>query len=208
MQVNFKTTHSPINYTKAINVMNRQVNRIINHNASNTVWFLQHHSVYTKGTSANMQDIIVNPTNIPVINTQRGGQITFHNPQQRVIYLMLKLKQKDIALYINTLQNWVIDTLNHFNVNAFTINNATGIWVGSMQNPQKISAIGIRVKKWVAYHGIAINVNNNLQPFNNINACGLQFKTTSLQQLKINVSLNQVDEILQHKFAKHFTGLI
>ncbi|MCL2567801.1 MAG: lipoyl(octanoyl) transferase LipB [Alphaproteobacteria bacterium] len=201
----WETSLQPIHYLEALTKMENYVASIIEANAPNKIWLLEHFDVYTGGSSANAADII-NTSGIEVINTNRGGKFTYHGLGQRIIYPMISLNEfRDIRLYIASLEDWIIAALQEFNVDAFKKDGMIGIWTTESGVDKKIAAIGVRVKKWVAYHGIAININPDLSKFFGIVPCGISnFGITSLQELKKNVSLSEFDNTLKINFNKVF----
>ena len=162
--------------------------------------------VYTAGTSANIETDYFNK-DIPLVKTGRGGQITYHGPGQIVAYPILNLnnRDKDLKKYIENLQVWIINTLEHFNIKAFTTDDV-GVWVETQTGIKKIAAIGIRVRKWVTFHGIALNVEPDLEKFNGIIPCGIKgHGVTSIKELLgDNISLKEVEDILVEEFNNIF----
>ncbi|RTK92504.1 MAG: lipoyl(octanoyl) transferase LipB [Rickettsiales bacterium] len=196
-------------YNQAIEIMNQYVEDIIIGTGPETILLLEHDDVYTAGSSS-LESELLNNNNIPVIYTGRGGKFTYHGQGQRVIYPILDLKNanrvKDIKLYVRNLENWIINTLALINIKAYTIKGMVGIWVGDSKGPAKIAAIGVRVKKWVTYHGIAINISTDLNKFNGIIPCGINnFSVTSLEKLGINISFDEFDKLLKQEFRKVFS---
>lgn len=196
-------------YNQAIEIMNQYVDDIIIGSREETILLLEHDDVYTAGSSS-LESELLNSNNIPVIYTRRGGKFTYHGRGQRVIYPILDLKSsnrvKDVKLYVRNLESWIINTLASLGVEAYTIDGMVGIWVGCAKNPAKIAAIGVRVKKWVTYHGIAINISTDLNKFNGIIPCGINnFSVTSLQKLGINSSFDEFDKLLKQEFGKIFS---
>lgn len=207
MNLKWETSTTPVLYEEAIATMENYVDSVISNSQPNMVWLLEHFDVYTKGTSATNADLL-NPNNIPVIESKRGGKITYHGQGQQIIYPVINLAAtKDIKLYIHTLEMWIINTLRHYNLDAFKKDNLVGVWVLAEGQEKKIAAIGIRVRKWVAYHGIAVNISPNLQHFQNIIPCGLyNLGVTSLQQLKKDISFNNFNSILKKNIPPLISG--
>jgi lipoyl(octanoyl) transferase len=189
--------------------MEDQLDRVINSMQPDTIFLLEHKEVYTAGTSHNVEELL-KPDSFPVIYTGRGGKFTYHGPGQRIIYPIINLnntdKVKDLKLYITQLEKWIILTLAELDVNAFTIQGKVGIWVKNSRNIEsKIGAIGIRVRKWVTYHGIAVNISPNLDNYSGIIPCGINdFPITSLEDMGINISITEFDIILKKKFIEIF----
>ena len=169
------------------------------------LFFVEHAPVYTAGSSAVDADYL-GTNNIPVIKTGRGGKLTYHGPGQRVVYPIIDLRERgrDLRKYIASLQNWLIESLAEFGIKAYTTDNV-GVWVKTSKGEEKIAAIGVRVRKWVAFHGIALNVHPNLDDFKGIIPCGIQNRSvTSMEALGVDVSLDEVDKVLLEKFNNLF----
>jgi lipoyl(octanoyl) transferase len=165
------------------------------------LFFAEHPPVFTLGTSASAQDVL-NAGDIPVLKTGRGGQVTYHGPGQRVVYpiLDLRTRRQDLRWYVRQLQAWIVQTLGEFGVTGH-ITDDIGVWVETPDGLAKIAAIGIRVKKWVAFHGFALNVNPDLAMYQRIIPCGISDKpVTSLQSLGVSATLEQVDSALQTSY--------
>ncbi|MBU6184527.1 MAG: lipoyl(octanoyl) transferase LipB [Rickettsiales bacterium] len=198
-----------VDYQEGIKIMEDQLDRVINSMQPDTIFLLEHKEVYTAGTSHNVEELL-KPDLFPVIYTGRGGKFTYHGPGQRIIYPIINLnntdKVKDLKLYITQLEKWIILTLAELDVNAFTIQGKVGIWVKNSRNIEsKIGAIGIRVRKWVTYHGIAVNISPNLDNYSGIIPCGINdFPITSLEDMGINISITEFDIILKKKFIEIF----
>ncbi|MFN9477565.1 MAG: lipoyl(octanoyl) transferase LipB [Rickettsiales bacterium] len=198
-----------VDYQEGIKIMEDQLDRVINSMQPDTIFLLEHKEVYTAGTSHNVEELL-KPDSFPVIYTGRGGKFTYHGPGQRIIYPIINLnntdKVKDLKLYITQLEKWIILTLAELDVNAFTIQGKVGIWVKNSRNIEsKIGAIGIRVRKWVTYHGIAVNISPNLDNYSGIIPCGINdFPITSLEDMGINISITEFDIILKKKFIEIF----
>lgn len=198
-----------VDYQEGIKIMEDQLDRVIHSMQPDTIFLLEHKEVYTAGTSHNVEELL-KPDLFPVIYTGRGGKFTYHGPGQRIIYPIINLnntdKVKDLKLYITQLEKWIILTLAELGVHAFTIQGKVGIWVKNSRNIEsKIGAIGIRVRKWVTYHGIAVNISPNLDNYSGIIPCGINdFPITSLEDMGINISMTEFDIILKKKFIEIF----
>jgi lipoyl(octanoyl) transferase len=206
--VRFITLPNLAEYEHTLQLMETRVKNVINHSSEEVVYLVEHNDIYSAGSSFKDSELL-NPRNIPVIYTGRGGSFTYHGAGQRVIYPILDLtsegRKKDLKLYIKLLENWIIDSLSSFGINAFTLNGMVGIWVKQNRMPAKIASIGVRVKKWVTYHGIAVNISTNLDMFDGIIACGLKDCTiTSLKRLGVEITLTQFDEVAKNKFLEYF----
>jgi len=174
-----------------------------------TVWLLEHPPLYTAGTSAKDSDLL-DPRRFPVHRTGRGGQFTYHGPGQRVAYVMLDLKRRggDIRAFVRDLEQWIIETLASFNVTGERREGRVGIWVDrGGGHEDKIAAIGVRVRRWVSYHGIAINLEPDLSHFAGIVPCGIaeqNYGVTSLVDLGIPATMAELDSALRAAFRKVF----
>jgi len=187
--------------------MENKVNEIHQGSVPEMVWLLEHHSVYTAGSSANKQDLLASHR-FPVFQTGRGGQYTYHGPGQRVVYLMLDLKKRgsDIKAYVRKLEEWLIATLAQFDIIGERREGRVGIWVTDSQNREKkIAAIGVRVRRWISFHGVSININPALNHYDGIVPCGISnFGITSLHDLKKNISFSEIDRALKKTFHETF----
>jgi len=188
-------------YQDAMELMHQYLDKVINGYSDDIIMLLEHGDVYTKGTNAKENELL-DAQGIPVISTGRGGKFTYHGSGQRIIYPIIDLRkrEKDLKLYIKQLEHWMIETLAHFGVKAYTVEGRVGIWTRDSGIEAKIGAIGIRVRKWVAYHGIAINIAPDLSKFNGIIPCGISdAPVTSLAKLEVCISMQEFDEILKAK---------
>ena len=168
------------------------------------LWILEHKTVYTAGTSANDNDLL--DKSLKVINTKRGGKHTIHSPGQKIIYFVLDLNKrgKDIRKLITKIENCIIKVLKQYNINSFADDKNIGIWVKNKEKVLKIAAIGIRVKKWIAYHGFALNVSNDLKKYNKIIPCGIKNRgVTSIKDIGIN-DYNNIEKIIINEFLTIF----
>ena len=170
-----------------------------------SILFCEHSPVYTLGSSAKQSDVL-HINDIPTVHTGRGGQVTYHGHGQRVIYPIIDLKNhnRDVRLYISNLQTWLINTLKKLDVEAYT-NDNVGVWVDINNKPYKIAAIGVRIRRWVAFHGIAINISPNMEHFKGIIPCGLKdVGVTSLADLGKETDMTKIDSLLRNEFEKVF----
>ena len=210
-KVDIKTSSKNIEYFDALKFMEKKVEKILDNNENEMMWFLNHNHVYTCGTSADKNEIL-SKTNIPILQTNRGGKTTYHGPGQRIVYFMINLnkRKKDIRKFVNIIENSVISLLREFDIEARTFPERIGIWVikshgNKLSKEKKIGAIGLRIKRWVTYHGLSFNINPDLKYYENINACGLiNYSSTSLKNLNINLSEKEFDKI----FKKYFDNNI
>jgi len=204
--VEWITSPLPVDYEAALAAMQERVERIIAGEVEELVWLLEHPPLYTAGTSAEESDLLT-PQRFPVYHTGRGGQYTYHGPGQRIAYTMLNLKQRmqpapDIRRFVWLLEEWIIRSLAAFEVKGERRDGRIGIWVTQPNGrEEKIAALGIRVKKWVSFHGLAINVNPDLSHFSGIVPCGIrEHGVTSLHALGKKVSVAELDAVLKEQF--------
>ena len=201
----WKFSQKLVPYEEAVKGMEERVADIRESLAGELIWSLEHPSLYTAGTSSNAQDLIGN--NFPVYETGRGGQYTYHGPGQRVSYIMYNLKKRqevpDIKKYIWSLEEWIIQTLGEFDIQGERREGRIGIWVETPLGEKKIAAIGVRIRHWVTYHGLAINVNPELSHFSGIVPCGIkEFGVTSFHDLGQKISMSDLDEAMQKTIKK------
>ena len=200
-QIEIKISNKEVNYKEAVLFMESKVRDISENHSKELLWFLSHNHIFTQGTSAS-DDEILNSNVIEVLKTNRGGKTTYHGPGQRIVYFMLNLnnKKKDIRKFISIIENSVIDFLKNYNVEARAFKDRVGIWViknnkMTFDKEKKISAIGLRVKKWITYHGMSFNINPDLKYYNSIHSCGLkEYTNTSLNELGIKIDQKEFDE--------------
>lgn len=194
-------------YAEAVAAMEQRIADIRDGKAGELVWLVEHPPVYTAGTSARSDDLL-DAARFPVYDTGRGGQYTYHGPGQRVVYVMLDLKKRDpdIRAFVCKLENWIIATLAAFNIKGERRAGRVGVWVDRGQGREdKIAALGVRVRKWVTYHGIAINVEPDLSHYSGIVPCGIsQYGVTSLIDLGLTVTMTDVDVALRQTFDEIF----
>jgi len=193
-------------YEEAVARMEREVKAIVAGEAEELVWLLEHPPLYTAGTSAKGSDLLL-PSRFPVHATGRGGQYTYHGPGQRVAYVMLDLKRRgqDVRAFVAALEGWLIATLDSFNVKGERREDRVGVWVRRETREDKIAAIGIRVRHWVSFHGISLNVDPDLSHFDGIVPCGVsEHGITSLVDLGLPVTMADADVALKSAFQKLF----
>ncbi len=199
----------PVDYETAVAEMESRVTAIREKGAPELVWLLEHPPLYTSGTSAKPADLL-NAGGLPVYETGRGGQYTWHGPGQRVAYVMLDLQRRggDVRAYVHGLEDWIIRALDQFNVKGERREGRVGIWVDrGAGREDKIAAIGVRVRRWVTYHGIAINVEPELSHYEGIVPCGIadeKLGVTSLVDLGLPVTMEDLDNALMATFNKAF----
>jgi len=201
-RVEWLESAAPVPYPEALEVMKTRVEAISEGEASECVWLLEHPPIYTAGTSANPSELLAT-TRFPVFQTGRGGRFTYHGPGQRVAYVMLDLSQRghDVRTFVMSLEAWLIATLAHFDIKGERSPSQVGIFVAGA----KIASIGIRVRHWVSFHGVSLNVDPNLEHFSGIVPCGLiNTPVTSLAALGIRADMTRVDGALREMFGEIF----
>src|SRR5471030_416444 len=204
-QVEWKVSDRPVAYPDALTQMDARAAAIAEGTAGELVWLLEHPPIYTAGTSAKDADLI--EARFPVYRTGRGGQFTYHGPGQRVGYVMLDLKTRkpDVRAYVRDLEQWLIETLALLGVKGERREGRVGIWVARGMREDKIAALGVRIKRWVTLHGVALNVDPDLSHFSGIVPCGVRAHgVTSLADLGIPASMADVDVVLKQSFKKIF----
>ena len=207
-----KISNNLIDYESSIKFMKKRINEIHNHNVDELLWFLEHNHIYTQGTSSNNNEII-KKNKFKIIKTNRGGKTTYHGPGQRIIYFMINLnkRKKDIRKFINIIEDSLINFLSNYNIEAKSFKDRVGIWVVKSRNikfekERKIGAIGLRISKWITYHGLSFNIDPNLKYYDYINACGLKnYKNTSMKELGVNLTKNEFDKNFNKIFIKNLT---
>ena len=204
MNIEVKNSEKPVNYDDSMKLLNERVENVLAGSKNELLWILEHNTVYTAGTSSDDQDLI--NKNLSIIKTNRGGKYTLHSPGQKVVYFVLNLnkREKDIKKLVNKLEDCIIEILKEYKIESFSDKKNIGIWVKKENKLMKIAAIGIRVKKWIAYHGFSINLFNDLSLYKNIVPCGIKDKgITSLKELGIK-DFNKIDKIISEKFLNTF----
>ena len=204
MNIEVKISKKKINYEKAMKILENRVKKVINGEKPELLWILEHNSIYTGGTNYKENEIL--NKNIKVFKTNRGGKITCHGPGQKVVYFVLNLnkRKKDIRILINKIENCIIKTLKSYQIKSFPDKKNIGIWVNNKGKIKKIAAIGIRVKKWIAYHGFSINISNDLSVYRNIIPCGIIDKTvTNLVSLK-KKNFKDINKTIIRNFKFYF----
>jgi len=204
MNIEVKSTIKPINYAKSMKILEKRVQDVLLEKKGELLWILEHKTVYTAGISANKKDLI--DKDLPIFKTNRGGRYTVHSPGQKVIYFVLNLnkRKKDIRKLVNNIESCIMDILQEYKIKSYPDRNNIGIWVKNGDNSMKIAAIGIKVKKWIAYHGFALNVSNDLVKYKKIVPCGIKDKgITSLKNMGIK-NYEDINEIIERKFLNTF----
>ena len=203
MNIEIKKSKKPIKYNEAIKFMEQRLLEVNEKKSKQLIWILEHEDLYTAGTSFNENEII--DKSVKIVKTNRGGKITYHGPGQLVCYFVIDLKErkKDIRGFISIIENSIIDTLKLFNINTFADKNNVGIWYNNNSKIEKVAAIGVRISKWIAYHGFSININNDLKKYDAIIPCGISDKgVTNLYTIK-KQNYNEIDDKLIENFISN-----
>jgi len=204
MDIEVKNSIKPVDYNKSTEILERRVEEVLSGKKNELLWILEHNTVYTAGTSSDDKDLI--DKNLKIIKTKRGGKYTLHSKGQKVIYFVLNLNKRgrDVRKLVRKLENCIIEVLKEFNIKSYTDKKNIGIWVVENNSLKKIAAIGIRIKKWIAYHGFSINVSNDLNMYKGIIPCGIKDKgVTNLKKMGIN-NYNKIEKIIINKFLDTF----
>ena len=199
MNIEIKKSKKPVNYQDAKEFMEKRLLDIDQHKSNELIWILEHKDLYTAGTSFNENDIIDKSINI--LKTNRGGKITCHGPGQLICYFVINLKKrkKDIRKFISIIEKTIIETLKFFDIDSFADKENIGIWHNENGEIKKIAAIGVRVSKWIAYHGFSINIDNDLKKYDAIVPCGIRDKgVTTLKQIKDQDYENLEDKLIEN----------
>ena len=202
MNIEIKKSVKPVNYFDAIDFMEQRLQKIFDNNEQELIWTLEHKEIYTAGTSYNKNEII--DKSIKITETNRGGKITYHGPGQLICYFAIDLRsKKDIRKFITCIEKTIIETLRNFDLETFSDKDNIGIWHKKNGIINKVAAIGIRVKKWIAYHGFSININNDLDQYKKIIPCGIKDKgITNLISIK-NKDYSKLENLLIENFISN-----
>ena len=208
MKIEIKKSKKPVKYESAIKLLEKRLIEVNSKSAKELIWVLEHEEIYTAGTSYKKNEILDN--SIKVIKTNRGGKITYHGPGQLICYFVIDLKKrkKDIRKFVSTIENTIIQTLENYNIKAFADKKNIGIWFNDGKNSKKIAAIGIRVSKWIAYHGFSININNDLNKYNSIIPCGIKDKGVTCLKKISNQNYSKFEEKLIKNFRINLKTLV
>ena len=207
MNIEIKKSKKPIKYKDAIEFMEQRLLEVNEKKSKQLIWILEHEDLYTAGTSFNENEII--DKSIKIVKTNRGGKITYHGPGQLICYFVIDLKErkKDIRRFISIIEKSIIDTLKLFNINTFADKNNVGIWYNNNSKIEKVAAIGVRVSKWIAYHGFSINISNDLRKYDAIIPCGIKDKgVTNLYSIN-NQSYKNIDDKIIKNFITNLKNL-
>jgi lipoyl(octanoyl) transferase len=202
MNIEIKKSIKPINYFSAIDLLEKRLEDLYKNKDKELIWILEHDEIFTAGTNYKENEILDNSINL--IKTNRGGKITCHSPGQLICYFVLDLrKKKDIRRFISCIEKTIIETLKEYKIETFSDKNNIGIWHKKDKTVNKVAAIGVRVKKWIAYHGFAVNINNNLNQYKKIIPCGIKDKgVTNLISIAKN-DYSNLDNLLIEKFISN-----
>ena len=199
MNIEIKKSKKPIKYEEAIKTMEERLLQINNNSSNELIWILEHEDIYTAGTNFKENEILDKSINI--IKTNRGGKITYHGKGQLICYFVIDLnkRKKDIRNFISILEKTIIDTLKFYKIDTFSDKENIGIWFDDKKDLKKVAAIGVRVSKWIAYHGFSININNDLKKYNSIIPCGITDKgVTNLKNIKDQNYNDLEDELIKN----------
>jgi len=208
MIIEVKNSVKPVDYTDSMKILEKRVNDVLMGKKAEFLWILEHNTVYTAGTSYDQKDLI--NKDIKLVKTNRGGKITLHSPGQKVIYFVLNLnkRKKDIRKLVSNIEMCIISILNSYKINSFADSKNIGVWIKKNNCTKKIAAIGIRVKKWIAYHGFSLNVCNDLSKYKEIVPCGIKDKgITNLKELGVN-NYDDINKIIVENFLNTFDSKI
>ena len=209
--IEWKITDSLVPYKSSVEAMEQRVAAIRTGVARELVWLLEHPEIYTRGTSANEDELLRKPR-FPVFETGRGGRYTYHGPGQRVIYVMLDLRRRgsDIRAYVRDLEQWLIDSLADFGLNAERRLGRVGIWIPRDDGSEAmLGGIGVRARRWICFLGVSLNVEPNLDHYSDIVPCGvLDHGVTSIADLGLKIKMSDVDFVLRQNFEKNFGATI
>ena len=203
MSIEIKKSEKPVIYEDAKKMMEERLLNVDKNKSNELIWTLEHPDIYTAGTSYNESDIL--DKSIKILETNRGGKITYHGPGQLICYFVIDLKKrkKDIRNFITIIEKTIIDTLQFFNIKTFSDKENIGIWFKDDEQTKKVAAIGVRISKWIAYHGFSININNNLDKYKAIIPCGIKDKgVTNLKQIR-DQNYEEIDKKLVEIFISN-----
>jgi len=208
MTIEIKKSEKPVKYHDALRFMENRLLEINQNKSPELIWVLEHEEIYTAGTSYNENEIL--DKSVKVVKTNRGGKITYHGPGQIICYFVIDLKKrkKDIRNFISIIEKSIIETLKLYKIDTFSDKQNIGIWFNNNSKVQKVAAIGVRISKWIAYHGFSININNDLQKYKAIIPCGIKDKeVTNLKIIKDQNYNNLKDKLIQN-FISNLQNLV
>ena len=202
MNIEVKNSVKPVDYIESMEILEKRVDDVIVGKKNELLWLLEHNKVYTAGTSSVNKDLL--DKSIKVIKTNRGGKITCHAPGQLICYFVIDLrKKKDIRKFISCIEKTIIETLKYYKIETFSDKDNIGIWHKKNNSVNKVAAIGVRVKKWIAYHGFAVNINNNLDQYKKIIPCGVKDKGVTNLISIIDKDYSNLGDLLIEKFISN-----
>ena len=207
MNIEIKKSKKPIKYKDAIEFMEQRLREVNEKKSKQLIWILEHEDLYTAGTSFNENEVI--DKSVKIVKTNRGGKITYHGPGQLICYFVIDLKdkKKDIRKFISIIEKSIIDTLKLFNIETFADKDNIGIWYNNNSKIEKVAAIGVRISKWITYHGFSININNDLKKYDAIIPCGIKDKgVTNLYNIS-NQSFENIDDKIIENFTSNLKNL-
>ena len=200
MDIEIKKSKKPVKYVDALKFMEDRLKEIDQNKSKNLIWILEHEDIYTAGKTYKENEIL--DKSIKILKTNRGGKITYHGPGQLICYFVIDLKKfkKDIRKFISIIENTIVETLKYYQIDSFPDKDNIGVWYKDKSKSKKIAAIGVRISKWIAYHGFSININNDLKKYNAIIPCGIRDKgVTNLKNIK-----DQNYENIENKLVENF----
>ena len=203
MNIEIKKSIKPVKYDFAVKLLEERLLDINDNKKNDLIWLLEHEEIYTAGTNYKEEEIL--NKDIDLIKTNRGGKITYHGPGQLICYFVIDLKQrkKDIRKFITLIEKTIIESLSEFNIKSFGDPQNIGIWVNDKSNIKKVAAIGVRVSKWIAYHGFAINISNDLEKYQNIIPCGILDKGVTNRKSINDQNYNILSDVIVENFTKN-----
>ena len=203
MSIEIKKSQKPVKYEDALKFMEKRLKEIDQNKSNDLIWILEHEDIYTAGTTFKENEVL--DKSIKILKTNRGGKITYHGPGQLICYFVIDLKKgkKDIRKFISIIEKTIIETLKFYQIETFPDKNNIGIWYNDNSKIKKIAAIGVRVSKWIAYHGFSININNNLEKYNAIIPCGIKDKgVINLKNIK-DQNYKNIENVLIKNFISN-----
>ena len=203
-----KISHKPVAYKDAMDFLEKRVEKVHANLDDELIWILKHDSVYTKGISATDKDLLISNL-FPVIETNRGGKFTYHGPGQKIVYIVINLnkREREIKKFVRNIENWIIAVLNDFNISSFANTKNIGIWVKNNNEEFKIAAIGIKIKKWIAYHGFSLNVNVDKSDYRGIVPCGISDKgIINISDLRTIPDDEKINNSIEENFYRLFNS--
>ena len=207
MNIEIKKSQKPVKYEDALSLMEKRLLEIDQNKSNDLIWILEHDEIYTAGKTYKEEEII--DKSITIFKTNRGGKITYHGPGQLICYFVVDLKKrkKDIRKFISIIEKTIIETLKNYQINSFPDKDNIGVWYDDKTQIKKIAAIGVRVSKWIAYHGFSININNNLEKYRAIIPCGITDKgVTNLKNIK-DQNYENIENLLIENFISNLKNL-